>query len=551
MPSHISYYFTLFKKFQVLNHVPSKTQHGSGAPAGGFDLNDPNSPFNPLIGKPNDRPLTPNDFTPANNPLWAILNSRAQGNAGFSQVAITGGAQAVTQANSTWLTMPPGNTPGWIEFQSNPPTHKLVDVFGDWITNDNQLKDIPSGVIAAQPAPFPGGLEAGIKPFVCSMPGDQGTRPGVPPNFWATSLIFLVDPSTGNIANPGTLAPGAEYYLVAVIGNRGITNGGRYLNQPDALQAAASVMVWNTIDSPGVQLPALSNLDLNDTNGIFQQLFLRSGEYDVVGFRLNVQTVFNGIIAALNSALVGNPGLLGGVPPDQWVLQQPAHLCAKVVVRVQGDNFPTFGTTPDQDARIAQKNLAPFDPNISANDPNPNINWKNFIVGQPLFFLIKGGGKNTLILHVDEVLRGSFKFHLAMPARTFERFVRGTRGTIKGFKQADVKEFAEGRHGRAKLPFPEPVILSAEGGENSVEFGPLTEGHFAAMSLGIEYIPARIKHGTQGNITVTQESLVPRLDRETGCHRIERAVVGGFTLHVRAVDPHIGPRGQRIEFGDH
>lgn len=538
-----SYYFTLFKKFQVLDHVPSKTIHGSNAPSGSFDLKDPNAPF---VGSNSGTPLTLGNFTPAQNPLWAVLNSRGLGNAGFTPVTISGGAQNGT----VWPTMPPGSPPAWLEFQINPPANKLVDVFGTWISVDHQLKDIPSGVIVQQPAAFPGGLEPGIKPFVCSMPGDQGTRPGVPPNYWATSLIFLVDPNTGNIVTPGTLSPGDEYYLVAVMGNRGQTNGGRYLNQPDALQAAASVMVWNTIDSPGVQLPSLSNLDINDKNGIFEQYFLRSGEYDVVGFRLNVQTVFNGIIAALNDALVNTPNLLGGVPPEQWVKQQPAHLCAKVVVRVQGDNFPSFGTTPDQDPRIAQKNLAPFDAAINANDPNPNINWKSFVVGQPLFFLIKGGGKNTLILTVDKALRDGFQFHLAMPATTFEHFVRSMKGEMKGFKLTDVKEFAAGKHGRAPLPFPAPVILSAHGEENSLEFGPMTEGHFAAMSLGIEHVPAKVPHGSKGDVTVTQQSMVARLDRGSGCYKIERAIVGGFTLQVRATDPHIDAKGRRIDFGD-
>jgi hypothetical protein len=542
MPSHISYYFTLFKKFQVLNHVPTQTVHGSAAPPGGFNLNNPNSPF---VNSNTGTPLTLGDFTPANNPLWAVLNSRAQGNAGFTPVPITAGLQS----GSSWPTMPPANTQGWTEFQVNPSTNKIVDVFGQWISNDKQVKDIPTGVIAQKPASFAPGLEAGIKPFVCSTATDQGTRPAVLPNYWATSLIFLVDPASGAIVTPGTLAAGAEYYLVAVIGNRGQTPGGRYLSQPDALQASASVMVWNTIDSPGVQLPSLSNVDLNDTNGIFEQYFLRAGEYDVIGFRLNVQTVFNGIIAALNNALVSNPNLLEGTPPDVWVKQQPAHLCSKVVVRVQGDNFPTFGTTPEQDARIAQKNLAPFDAAISANDPNPNINWKNFIVGQPLFFLIKGAGKNTLKILIDDALQGTFKLHLAMPAQTFERFVKGADRQMKGFGLVDAKEFAAS-HGRAALPFPETVILSHEGPDNFLEFGPLTEGHFAAMSLGIEYVPAKVKDGLKGNITIVQESMTARLDRGSGCYKVERAVVGGFTLQVRATDPHIDPKENRIEFGD-
>ncbi len=43
MPGAISYYFTLFKKFQVINHVPEGTIHGAGL--GGFNLSDPHSVF--------------------------------------------------------------------------------------------------------------------------------------------------------------------------------------------------------------------------------------------------------------------------------------------------------------------------------------------------------------------------------------------------------------------------------------------------------------------------------------------------------------------------
>lgn len=92
--------------------------------------------------------------------------------------------------------------------------------------------------------------------------------------------------------------------------------------------------------------------------------------------------------------------------------------------------------------------------------------------------------------------------------------------------------------------------MSHEGPDNFLEFGPLTEGHFAAMSLGIEYLPAKVKDGLKGDITIVQESMTARLDRGSGCYKVERAVVGGFTLQVRATDPHIDPKGNRIEFGD-
>src|SRR5258708_29003863 len=74
-------------------------------------------------------------------------------------------------------------------------------------------------------------------------------------------------------------------------------------------------MVWNTVDSPGVELPSLSNLDVTDKNPIYEQYFLKSGQYDVVGFRLNVQTVYDGIIAAVNQAISGGTLNTGALPP--------------------------------------------------------------------------------------------------------------------------------------------------------------------------------------------------------------------------------------------
>jgi hypothetical protein len=538
MTSKISYYFTLFKKFQVINHVPTQTVHGNaGAPAGGFNLNDPNAPFSPTNS---GTPLTAGDFSPANNPLWAILNSRASGTPGFTLVPIGGGAQAGSQ----WPTMPTLLLPEWTAFQVTPSAgSKLLDAFAHWISVDQQTKDIPNAVIATKPATF-AGPDAGVVPFVCSKPGDQGARPTSLPSFWATSLIFLVDPNTGATVTPGSLAAGAEYYLAAVVGNRGNTNGGHSLNQPQALQFAASVMVWNTFLSPGVELPSLTNLDLNDTNGIYEQYFLRSGQYDVIGFRLNVQIVFNGIIAAINNA-VANGLDLGGMTPEQWVHSQPAHLCSKVVARLQGTSFPNVETSPEQDARIAQKNLAPFDITLVSTDPNPNIIWKNFLVGQPVFLLIKGAGKNKLVLRTD-LPQSAVRLYLAMPARTFEQFVRGTRGELVGLKQVDAKKFAAS-HKKNALPFPsEAVILQVTGEEPSLEFGPMHEGQIGAMAIGIEYIPAKLKHGTTGDIAIAQESMVPRLERGSGCYKVERAVIGGFTLQLRANDPNIDRKGERI-----
>ena len=169
----------------------------------------------------------PGDTTPADSPLWAVLNSKAAGNLDFSTVTISAGPRA---GSGPWPTMPPGIPLAWTNFQLSPASHKLVDVFGTWISS-GQINDVPNTAIGTKPpAPIPGLLDPGVSLFVCSMPGDTGVRPGaVPANFWATSLIFLVDQNTGATIFPSTLTAGSEYNLVAVIGNRGNTDGGNYL----------------------------------------------------------------------------------------------------------------------------------------------------------------------------------------------------------------------------------------------------------------------------------------------------------------------------------
>ena len=114
----------------------------------------------------------------------------------------------------------------------------------------------------------------------------------------------LITNYTGATVTPSTLNAGDEWFVVGVVGNRGALDAGEYLSTTTipGVESAAVVMVWNTVDSPGAELPALSNLDVNDTNPIYDSDIMRHASYDVVGFRLNVQNVFNGIIAALTQA---------------------------------------------------------------------------------------------------------------------------------------------------------------------------------------------------------------------------------------------------------
>ncbi len=199
-----SYYFTLFKKFQAMGHVPDKERHGAISPdpiAGGFDLKDPDSSFDssPSPGRGSRLHLT--STTPADSPLWAVLNARAMGAGPFDTVNVGG---------ENWPAMPRGDPPAWLEFQINALFPKLLVVFGNWITA-GKIDDIPDGVIGTVPGGPIKQTVNGIDLFVCSVAGDTGARPGtVPSNYWATSLIFLVDPATGNTATPSQLSSSSD-----------------------------------------------------------------------------------------------------------------------------------------------------------------------------------------------------------------------------------------------------------------------------------------------------------------------------------------------------
>ena len=151
MAGNISYYFTLFKKFQVLNHVPEQTVHGApSGPTGNFQLNDPSSvfggsaTFGSLLGA-----------TPGASPLWQLLNAAAIGGPGPSGIP-----PMPLGASSS-------SPPSWVAFQypTNPPP--IVTVFSDWITG-GKINDIPNGVVNPHggainnvPVKNPGPLDSG------------------------------------------------------------------------------------------------------------------------------------------------------------------------------------------------------------------------------------------------------------------------------------------------------------------------------------------------------------------------------------------------------
>jgi hypothetical protein len=82
--------------------------------------------------------------SPADSPLWAVLNAKANG------------ASAVTVGSNSWSAMPlflQAGTPAtqaWNDFQANAPAPNLVSAFGNWIAA-GKPNDVPVAVIASMP----------------------------------------------------------------------------------------------------------------------------------------------------------------------------------------------------------------------------------------------------------------------------------------------------------------------------------------------------------------------------------------------------------------
>lgn len=513
-----SYYFTIFKKLQVFDHVPTKTVHGGSPPQNNFDLNNPDM----LFGMSNRGALL--NTSSADSPIYQVLAARNGGAAPFSDVPVVVGG-----STQHWVAMPPSFLPAWTDFQTTPATNKLLDVLQNWI-DTSKNNDVPHAVHAAMPPTITSGLGTGGTLFVCSSPTDDGTRPGsVPSDFWATSLIYLTNPTTGITESPATLAASAHYNLVAVVGNRFSAGYGRYLAVgTDPCEAQAWVMVWNAGMGPAVQLPALSNLDPASTNGVHDIYFLRAGEYDLVGFKLDVQTVFDGLVEAVKASGMN----LGGLTPEQWLKDQSAgaHLCAKVAVRRANlDSWPAVSDSPLTNPQIGQKNLCAFEMSLTETTTTPNIVWKNFAFGDPLKLLFTGDGRwgqNRLILETEK-LSPAVRLFLSVPKETAKRFF--TRSALKGLKRVEDK--------RVLGPYPEGVTFELPRERAVIDLNPLKD-EMIALSLGILYDRRKIQHGNFGRITVTQQTFVPEVkNAKEGRYDMAWRTGGGLTLDLNAVDP--------------
>jgi hypothetical protein len=368
--------------------------------------------------------------------------------------------------------------------------------------------------------------------FVCSRLGDDGRRPGdgalpnppatpVPPQFWNTSQIFLSYPpgvpgqTAGAIANPTTLKPKEEYWVLALIGNAGDNRAGTVADfQNPKFLVQGDAQAFNTFTSPGTSLPSLDNIDPTSTNPSFEQLYMFVWVYDVVGFRFNVDAVFSQLAAALAQL---PPAMLGGLSPTAWL--KDGHPCVKVRIMSgeQLDHYPPAGNAPQPpqldvsvptvDRHIAQRNLAPFDP---LEIGMKKIKWTNFIVAQA------GAGWNELALQ-EALPPDAFHFYFAIPRAAWERWIdprTSKGGVVRGL---EVVTDAPSK------PFPEAVILRRTGpvlirivqhaGEKERFFG---------MSLGLSGDPAVLRRARDRDVSVV--------------HAAEHGgVVGGFTLRPAVV----------------
>jgi hypothetical protein len=557
-----SFYYAIFKKFQAVTGGNSAPGFGhvndDASPEldGGFSLLETQDQYglyghlgphasDYIIDNNNTKlnsaqqPLNALSNDPMLNPLFVMLKTSLT----------PGGAPGpgpyyfVTVNNQEWPVMPPPEYPGgavkndtWKEFNTNAPL--LIDAFETWITN-GKIDDAPKGAplsfaaltqSGAQLKPFPGLSVNNNWPllFVASMPGDDGRRHGdhavpdvpidhVPPQFWASSQIFLTYPTgvpghlPGTMAFPPSLQPGEEYYVSAIIGNAGNWGAGRaFQGVPPHMFVQGDAQAFNSFMSPNIQLPSLSNLDPQSVNQQYEQYFLAKESYDVAGFRFNVDKVFAGLKAAMVAAGL-TPAQLGGLTIDEWL--KGSHPCVKIRITAGENNNSfkpagnpppplTLDSNPRVDRRIAQRNLAPFDMTVMAIKKPI---WKNFIVAQA------GAGLNGLMpqhsLPLDLV-----QVYLAIPKPAYERFI-AKGGAVRGFELV---------RDPAGKPFPDAVILRQTSPEALIHVADhgLERERYFGMAIGLEGDPARLADRRLGDLAVAHTTQ-------------DGSIVGGFSLRLQ------------------
>jgi hypothetical protein len=346
--------------------------------------------------------------------------------------------------------------------------------------------------------------------FVSSMDHDNGVRPGsVPAQYWNSSRIYVCD-TLGKDLNFPVFKAGAQHTIQALIGNSSPSGwAGATFGAPGSLppiQVICNAYCFNTFLSDAVPLPEMWTLDAPNAGFIYDQPVMGPVSYAVVGFRFDVDQVFQ----ALHDKMTAHnypPAQLGFLTVDGWLKANNAHACVKVLMQ-SGESgnvvWPTDSALPSQDRHIAQRNLAGFDIGVVAMK---KIKWQMFMMSQA------GAGANALAI-AHGLPRDAGRFYLAVPTQMWERYGAQVRGGAvhRGFEVV---------HDADPKPFPDAVILRETTPGARLELLDHARERFFGMALGVEADPARLRGARLGDLSLVHT-------------QHDGHVVGGFTLRPEA-----------------
>ena len=504
-PPITSFYHAIYKRlWAVARSVNAHMDDGSED--GGFTLlstNDPAGIFGTTLNNPPypmQSPLNAADGGQAiNDPLYAVLLKSFDPNPPVT----------IPVAGKNWTVMPPassGPNPTWNGYNAAAP--KLIDKVKEWIEQNGKYNDTPNGSHLEfadwSGGPSPPNPQAKNKQIllVCSTVGDNGVRPGSinQNNYWNSSQIFVCDSKTGHNLGLPVFKPTEVRTINAIIGNAGTLNAGKLSNLA-AINVKCNAYVFNAGFSPGFALPELSALDAPSAGPDYEQPGLTPSSYAVVGFRFDVDQVFQGLHDAMKLAFPNPQPQLGVPTVDAWLKANKAHACVKVFIKANelpnmppGD-YPGEMVLPTNDRHVAQRNLAAFDMTEMAMK---KIKWQYFIMNQA------GAGANGLAIQ-QAWPKESARFFFALPPQMWARY--GAKAVHRGF---EVVRDAEPK------PFPDAVILRQIAPGARLDLLDHAKERFFGMALGVEGDPARLK-SVRGDLSVVH----------TGP---DGHVGGGFTL---------------------
>jgi hypothetical protein len=503
-PPITSFYHAIYKRLWAVG-VRANAHTTIVQGDGNFSLNDPGPPHGIFGTTDYGNPLAIGVYDATQNPLWVILNASFNPPPGPDYLVNVPGS-------GMWPAMPwPAYAPYplWDQYNNAPAGLRLIDKLKEWIEQNKQGDDTPKGQFLDfsywKPGPpaYPGSPKNQIL-FVSSMDQDNGVRPGnVPAQYWNSARIYVCDP-LGNDLNFPVFKAGDQRTIQALIGNStadqwagaAFASGGL-----PPVQVICNAYCFNTFLSDAVPLPEMSALDAPNAGFLYEQPVIGPLSYAVVGFRFDVDQVFQ----ALHDKMTAHnytPQQLGGNDVDGWLKANNAHACVKVLLQsgeLGNPVWPTDQSLPSQDRHIAQRNLAGFDMSVVAMK---KIKWQAFMMSQA------GAGANALAI-ASAWPRDAGRFYLAVPTAMFERYVApalGRQGGTRGFERVS----------DANKPFPDAVILRETAPGARLELLDHARERFFGMAFGVEGDPARLR-SVHGDLSVVHTA-----------H--DGTIVGGFTL---------------------